>query len=70
MEDRLNIIKNSSLHYRNDFYKSNENIINYTREKFGFRGDYNNVNNIDIPLQLVEALQIKDILQMEKLGKT
>ena len=46
--NRLNNIKDSRLHYHNDFYKGEDIIINYTRDKFGFRGDYDNVNNIDI----------------------
>lgn len=47
--NRLNIVKDSIFYHDiSGLYPSNKKIIKYTRDKFGFRGDYPDVKDIDI----------------------
>ncbi len=47
--NQLNIPKNINITYKlNKLYEFNDDRINYSRDKWGFRGIYSNVNEIDI----------------------
>ena len=47
--NQLNIPKNVSVKYKlNDLYKFKDDEIIYSRDKWGFRGEYNNIEKIDI----------------------
>jgi hypothetical protein len=45
---RLHIITNAQYRYQNTLYPSDDPIIVYKRDKYGFRGSYDSVSNIDI----------------------
>lgn len=47
--NKLNILRDRTIHYElNGLYPSPEKVITYSRDKWGFRGDYPGVNKIDI----------------------
>ena len=47
--NQLNIIRDQTLYYNiGDLYETNNKKITYTRDRFGFRGKYDDISNIDI----------------------